>query len=126
MVRGEQSSPAPHAKGQDGRKTVLWLTYGLPWPTDRGGPIRYFNLLRQVATRYRVLLFAMLESADEARHVPKLAPFCERVEWEVMRAGDEYVPDFDFSAEGPYAVFREMAAHWKQSGFDPFTRKSGK
>jgi glycosyltransferase involved in cell wall biosynthesis len=89
MVRGEQSSPAPHAKGQDRRKTVLWLTYGLPWPTDRGGAIRYFNLIRQVATRYRVLLFAMLESADEARHVSKLAPFCERVEWAVMRAGSE-------------------------------------
>jgi glycosyltransferase involved in cell wall biosynthesis len=73
----------------DRRKTVLWLTYGLPWPTDRGGPIRYFNLIRQVAARYRVLLFAMLESADEARHVPELAPFCERVEWAVMRAGSD-------------------------------------
>ena len=76
-------------EGQDRRKTVLWLTYGLPWPTDRGGPIRYFNLIRQVAARYRVLLFAVLESADEARHVPNLAPFCERVEWAVMRTGSE-------------------------------------
>ena len=73
----------------DRRKTVLWVTYGLPWPTDRGGPIRYFNLIRQVAARYRVLLFAMLESADEARHLPELAPFCEKVEWAVMRAGSE-------------------------------------
>ena len=73
----------------DQRKTVLWLTYGLPWPTDRGGAIRYFNLIRQVATRYRVLLFAMLESAEEARHASKLAPFCERVEWAVMRTGSE-------------------------------------
>jgi len=73
----------------DRRKTVLWLTYGLPWPTDRGGAIRYFNLIRQVAERYRVLLFAMLESADEARHVPALAPLCERVEWAVMRAGSD-------------------------------------
>jgi glycosyltransferase involved in cell wall biosynthesis len=75
--------------GPDQRKTVLWLTYGLPWPTDRGGAIRYFNLIRQVAARYRVLLFAVLESAEEARHVPKLAPLCERVEWAVMRAGSE-------------------------------------
>jgi glycosyltransferase involved in cell wall biosynthesis len=83
-------------QGQDRRKTVLWLTYGLPWPTDRGGPIRYFNLIRQVAARYRVLLFAMLESADEARHVPKLAPFCERVEWAVMRTGSEIERVRDF------------------------------
>ena len=83
-------------QGQDRRKTVLWLTYGLPWPTDRGGPIRYFNLIRQVAARYRVLLFAVLESADEARHVPKLAPFCERVEWAVMRTGSEIERARDF------------------------------
>jgi len=54
------------------------------WPALAHGPrdaIRYFNLIRQVAARYRVLLFAMLESPDEARHVAKLAPFCERVEW---------------------------------------------
>jgi glycosyltransferase involved in cell wall biosynthesis len=81
---------------QDRRKTVLWLTYGLPWPTDRGGPIRYFNLIRQVAARYRVLLFAMLESADEARHLPKLAPFCDQVEWAVMRAGSEIERVRDF------------------------------
>jgi glycosyltransferase involved in cell wall biosynthesis len=83
-------------ESQDPRKTVLWLTYGLPWPTDRGGAIRYFNLIRQVAARYRVLLFAMLESADEARHVAKLAPFCERVEWAVMRAGSEVERARDF------------------------------
>jgi glycosyltransferase involved in cell wall biosynthesis len=80
----------------DRRKTVLWLTYGLPWPTDRGGAIRYFNLIRQIATRYRVLLFAMLESADEARHLPKLAPFCELVEWAVMRAGSPIARARDF------------------------------
>jgi len=80
---------AAEGRDEDPRKTVLWLTYGLPWPTDRGGSIRYFNLIRQIAARYRVLLFAMLESADEARHVPELAPLCERVEWAVMRAGSE-------------------------------------
>jgi glycosyltransferase involved in cell wall biosynthesis len=83
-------------QAQDQRKTVLWLTYGLPWPTDRGGAIRYFNLIRQVATRYRVLLFAVLESAEEARHVPKLAPFCERVEWAVMRSGSAIARTRDF------------------------------
>ena len=38
----------------------------------------------------------MLESADEARHVPKLAPFCERIEWAVMRAGSEIERARDF------------------------------
>jgi hypothetical protein len=43
--------------------------------------------------------------------------------WEVMRAGDHYVPDLQFNAEGTYAVFRETVAHWKETGFDPFLRK---
>jgi polysaccharide biosynthesis protein PslH len=87
MATGGKGEGGGLTQGQDQRKTVLWLTYGLPWPTDRGGAIRYFNLIRQVAARYRVLLFAVLESADEARHVPKLASGCEKVEWVVMRAG---------------------------------------
>lgn len=40
--------------------------------------------------------------------------------WEVQRVGDEYVPDLDFFAEGPYAVYRETVAHWRKTGFDPF------
>lgn len=43
--------------------------------------------------------------------------------WDVMRAGDQYVPDLQFSAEGSYAVFRETVAHWKETGFSPFKRK---
>ena len=43
--------------------------------------------------------------------------------WEVMRAADQYIPDLQFSADGPYAVFRETVVHWKESGFDPFQRK---
>lgn len=38
--------------------------------------------------------------------------------WEVNRAGDEYVPSMEFSAMGPYGVYREMVAHWKETGFD--------
>jgi hypothetical protein len=43
--------------------------------------------------------------------------------WEVMRAGDQYVPDLQFSVDGPYSVFRGTVAHWKETGFDPFLRK---
>jgi hypothetical protein len=42
--------------------------------------------------------------------------------WEVMRAGDEYVPSMEFSSEGSYAVYRETIGHWKESGFDVLTK----
>jgi hypothetical protein len=46
-----------------------------------------------------------------------------RYMWDVMRAGEEYVPDLQFSAEGPFAMFRETVADWKESGFSPFERR---
>lgn len=46
-----------------------------------------------------------------------------RYMWEVMRAGEEYVPTLEFSAQGSYAVFRETVAHWKETGFSPFERR---
>lgn len=39
--------------------------------------------------------------------------------WDVMSAGDEYLPDLFFSVEGSYQVYRERVAHWRSSGFDP-------
>lgn len=38
--------------------------------------------------------------------------------WEVNRAGDTYVPSMEFSAQGPFAIYRESIAHWEKSGFD--------
>ena len=37
-----------------------------------------------------------------------------------MRVGDEYMPDFDFSAQGSYAVYRKTVTDWKKTGFNPF------
>jgi hypothetical protein len=39
--------------------------------------------------------------------------------WDVMRVGDQYVPDLDYSIDGPYAIFRQLVAHWAETGFDP-------
>lgn len=43
--------------------------------------------------------------------------------WEVNRAGDEYVPIMEFSTEGPYSVYRETIAGWQASGFDVLARR---
>ncbi|MDR6635089.1 hypothetical protein J2X72_003901 [Phyllobacterium sp. 1468] len=44
--------------------------------------------------------------------------------WDVMRAGEGYVPDLEFSVSGPWSVFSETVSHWKKSGFDPRTEMS--
>ena len=43
--------------------------------------------------------------------------------WDLMCLGDQYVPDLEFSAEGPYGVFRETVERWKEAGYKPFDRK---
>lgn len=45
--------------------------------------------------------------------------------WEVMRAGDEYVPSFDHRVTGPYELLRHTTNHWKEGGVDPFERWNG-
>ena len=54
---------------------------------------------------------------DRARQAAESA--MTRYMWDVMQAGEEYIPDLEFSAAGPYAVFRETVAQWREAGFDP-------
>lgn len=80
-----------------------------------------FGLLYQVS-----FLMQSLEGGyDLARERAKLAAesVVTHYMWDVMRAGDQYVPELDFTAEGPYAVYRDILRHWKETGFNPFTRK---
>lgn len=45
--------------------------------------------------------------------------------WEIMRAGDEYVPSFDHRITGPYDLLQYSTEHWKECGLDPFERWKG-
>ena len=46
--------------------------------------------------------------------------------WDVMLAGNEYVPELNYAVSGPYTVFRETIAHWQETGYDPLTyRQNG-
>lgn len=45
--------------------------------------------------------------------------------WEVMRAGEEYVPSFEHRVNGPYDLLKLTTDHWKEGGVDPFERWNG-
>ena len=64
---------------------------------------------------------------EAARHRAKLnaAAALTRYLWEVLRAGDDYVPQFDHRVEGPYDLLQQTTAHWKSEGVDPFERWNG-
>lgn len=61
-------------------KKVLMLTPYLPYPLLSGGQIRTYNLLKQLAKRYKITLFALIKSHSERRHVRELKKYCHEVQ----------------------------------------------
>ncbi|MHA6731579.1 hypothetical protein [Devosia sp. A369] len=45
--------------------------------------------------------------------------------WEVMRAGDHFVPSFSHRVNGPYDLLKITSDHWKEGGIDPFLKWNG-
>lgn len=67
-----------HAR--DGRQaTLLWLTYGLPYPPVGGAQQRDYHLLTRVARRVRVSLVSLLDAPAEAAHADHLRAHCAAV-----------------------------------------------
>ena len=58
---------------------VLWLTYGLPYPTDAGARIRDFHLIREAARTSRIHLFSLLPPGAST-DVGQLRDFCQSIE----------------------------------------------
>jgi glycosyltransferase involved in cell wall biosynthesis/GT2 family glycosyltransferase len=69
---------------QDGRPVVIVCSCYLPYPLSHGGAVRMFNLLREAAREYRVVLLSFV---DESGPVPgELLALCAEVHT-VTRAG---------------------------------------
>jgi glycosyltransferase involved in cell wall biosynthesis len=66
--------------------TVLWVTFGLPYPPDSGVRLRDFHLIREASRSARILLFSLIPpgSADDAG---ELREFCDSVETWAMPSG---------------------------------------
>ncbi len=58
---------------------ILMLTPYLPYPLLSGGQIRTYNLLKKLANKHEVTLFALIKDADETKHVPELEKYCKKV-----------------------------------------------
>lgn len=64
---------------------IAWVTYGLPWPMDRGAALRDAHLLRHVTQKHRVYLFAVLEEPPTSEAVHAAKAMCASVDWALMR-----------------------------------------
>jgi polysaccharide biosynthesis protein PslH len=58
---------------------ILMLTPYLPYPLLSGGQIRTYNLLKKLAQKHEVTLFALIKDHDELVHVKELEKYCHEV-----------------------------------------------
>ncbi len=59
---------------------ILMLTPYLPYPLLSGGQIRTYNLLKKLAKKHQVTLFALIKNHEERKYIPELEKYCTRVE----------------------------------------------
>ena len=88
-------------------QTLLFISHRFPYPPDRGEKIRAFNVIRHLATRYRVLLGCLVDQASDWQHLGVLRELCADVgafamdkrvqKWRALariRPGRPLMPDY--------------------------------
>ena len=58
---------------------ILMLTPYLPYPLLSGGQIRTYNLLKKLANKHEVTLFALIKDHNERKYIPELEKYCSKV-----------------------------------------------
>lgn len=58
-------------------KDILYLVHRIPYPPNKGDKIRSYNILKYLASRYRVHLAAFIDDPDDFRHIATLQDICE-------------------------------------------------
>ncbi len=58
---------------------ILMLTPYLPYPLLSGGQIRTYNLLKKLAHKHDITLFALIKDDEERQHISELEKYCTKV-----------------------------------------------
>jgi glycosyltransferase involved in cell wall biosynthesis len=58
---------------------ILMLTPYLPYPLLSGGQIRTYNLLKKLAHKHEITLFALIKNEAEKQHIAELEKYCTKV-----------------------------------------------
>lgn len=58
---------------------VLMLTPYLPYPLLSGGQIRTYNLLKKLAGKHEITLFALIKNEQEKQYIAELEKYCQKV-----------------------------------------------
>ena len=63
---------------------ILFVCHRLPYPPNRGGKIRPFNMIRHLSKRHAVVVASLAESEHELREGADLKSYCDDVIAEVL------------------------------------------
>jgi len=63
----------------DDKPSILFLVHRIPFPPNKGDKIRSFNLLKHLATRYRVFLACFVDEQQDMQYIAELNQFCEQL-----------------------------------------------
>ncbi len=58
---------------------ILMLTPYLPYPLLSGGQIRTYNLLKKLAQKHEITLFALIKDSQEKKYIPEIEKYCHKV-----------------------------------------------
>lgn len=58
---------------------ILMLTPYLPYPLLSGGQIRTYNLLKKLADKHEITLFALIKDNQEKKYIKNIEPFCKKI-----------------------------------------------
>jgi sugar transferase (PEP-CTERM/EpsH1 system associated) len=71
-----QSAAVAKAEAEAAKTDLLLLVHRIPYPPNKGDKIRSYNLLKHLATKYRVHLATFVDDADDWQHVPAVEAMC--------------------------------------------------
>lgn len=54
---------------------ILWVTYDLPFPSNSGGKLRAYHLLKGVAVKHKLTLYSYYRDEDQLAFLPEIKSF---------------------------------------------------
>ena len=88
---------------------MLWITSEIPYPPNRGYPMRIYNLLRRLSLEHEIYLFTLKRFDEQIQNIEPLKEICKEVgftELQKSRAWSRPLDFFSFLIRGIPPEFR--------------------
>src|SRR5579872_4150703 len=103
---------------------ILFLCHRFPYPPNRGGKIRPFNMIRHLSREHSIVVGTVAHSAEELNAGEKLKDFCEEVVAEVLPSSVRWTQALEaLPTRTPSSVAYFRSSRLQQRLLDVWQRK---